>query len=153
MTDTNQTKAPENTGEAVKAPEPAKNTSAVKSILKANEKRFQDAAKAPADQTTALDIVAPSGGQLALTAHNNMDGTWSVTRGPGGAVLRDGLAKEQAIAIVGAPTNGETPANQQEEWAAKQRLEIEQETAERELDVMFKSDKEIADGDTGPENV
>lgn len=139
--------------ETTKAPEPTKaKASSLNSTLKANEKLFQDTASAKAPATTALDIVAPSGGQLALTAHNDFDGTWSITRGPGGSVLRSGLPKEQALAIVGAPTGSEKPANEQEAWAAEQRRELEEATAEHELKTMFKSDAELSADDTGPEN-
>lgn len=65
-------------------------------------------------------------GQIALTARNNGDGTWAVTAGPGGKVLHDGLPREKAIAIVGAPTGPYSPATVGEGKLADERLEVEQ---------------------------
>lgn len=86
-------------------------------------------------------ISAPEGGQIALTAHNNGDGTWSVTRGPGGAVLRDGLPREKALAIVGGSTGPYEPENDQEAEAADERRAVEAEAAAIEEKEAFKPDE------------
>jgi hypothetical protein len=67
-----------------------------------------------------------SDGQIALTARNNGDGTWAVTAGPGGEIRHHGLAKEEAIAIVGAPTGPYTPDTHQDAVAADKRVDAEQ---------------------------
>lgn len=95
----------------------------------------------------ARPISAPSDGQIALTAHNDGDGTWSVIRGPGGPVLRSGLAREQAFAIVGGATGPYDPENEQEAQAAEQRAQIEAEEAEREATEVFQSDEEAGSPD------
>lgn len=94
--------------------------------------------------TTNLEIVAPSGGQIALTAHNNEDGTWSVTRGPGGIVLADGLPREVALGVVGAPTEaGYKPTSEQEERLIEMRKELENKSADAEVKAMFQSDADV----------
>lgn len=87
-------------------------------------------------------ISAPSDGQIALTAHNNGDGTWSVKRGPDGPVLQDGLPREKALAIVGAPTGPYEPATEQEATAAEERKALEAKEAKREEKEIFASDDE-----------
>jgi hypothetical protein len=94
--------------------------------------------------STALDIIAPSDGQIALTAHNDGDGTWSVLRGPGGTVLESGLAREAALAIVGGETGPYSPRTEQGEKAADHRRHLEEQTAELEVREIFRSDEEIA---------
>ncbi len=76
------------------------------------------------------DISAPTDGQIALTAHNNQDGTWAITRGPGGDVLEDGLQRDEAMAIVGAPSTPTDPANAQEVELVERRREIEARAAD-----------------------
>lgn len=88
-------------------------------------------------------ISAPDGGQIALTAHNDGDGTWSVTRGPGGAVLRSGLPREKALAIVGGATVSYEPQNEQEQTAADERKTVEAEAAKVEEAEMLKSDEDL----------
>jgi hypothetical protein len=88
-------------------------------------------------------ISGPSDGQIALTAHNNGDGTWSVKRGPNGPVLRDGLPREKALAIVGGATGPYEPESEQEAVAAADRADIEAEEAAREETDLFKSDAEV----------
>lgn len=87
---------------------------------------------------------APTDGQIALTAHNNGDGTWSVKRGPTGPVLRNGLPREEALAIVGGATGPYEPANTQEAIAASKRAAIEREEADREAATANLSDAEVA---------
>lgn len=93
-----------------------------------------------ADTNTTQPISAPLDGQIALTAHNNGDGTWSVKRGPDGPVLQDGLAREKALAIVGGATGPHEPVGEQEEQAAAERAALEQKEAEREEKEVFAPD-------------
>lgn len=86
----------------------------------------------------------PIDGQIALTAFNNGDGTWAVKRGPSGPVLRDGLAREEALAIVGGLTGPYSPSNVQEAVAAGKRAEIERQEAEREAATSGLSDAEVS---------
>lgn len=102
-------------------------------------------ALAAADDAGAQPISAPSDGQIALTAHNNGDGTWSVKRGPNGPVLRDGLPREKALAIVGGATGPYEPENEQEAVAAAERAEIEAQEAAREEREVFASDADAGD--------
>ena len=87
-------------------------------------------------------ISAPLDGQIALTAHNNGDGTWAVKRGPDGPILKDGLAREQALAIVGGATGPYEPEGEQEAAAAKQRAALEIKEAKREERDLFAPDPE-----------
>ncbi|WP_295198731.1 hypothetical protein [uncultured Brevundimonas sp.] len=96
-------------------------------------------------EADAKPISAPLDGQIALTAYNNGDGTWSVRRGPDGPVLKDGLPREEALAIVGAPTGPYEPATEVEAVAAEKRSEIEQAEVVREEAEVFKSDEEVGD--------
>lgn len=89
-------------------------------------------------------ISAPLDGQIALTAHNNGDGTWSVKRGPDGPILKDGLAREKALAIVGGATGPYEPQNDQEAEAAKQRAAIEMKEAKREERDLFAPDADAS---------
>lgn len=100
---------------------------------------------ADAKPTTNLDIIQPSDGQIALTAHNDGDGTWSVLRGPGGVVLESGLPKEAALAIVGGETGPYTPRTEQGQKAADYRRKLEEECADREVEAIFQSDEEVAE--------
>jgi len=99
---------------------------------------------ASAKASTALDIIAPTDGQIALTAHNDGDGTWSVLRGPGGRVLESGLPMERALAIVGGETGPYTPRTEQGQDAADHRRALEEDTAEFEVEAIFQSDDDIA---------
>ncbi len=67
-----------------------------------------------------------SDSQPAMTAHNNGDGTWSVTEGPNGTVLQDGLHRDQALAIVGGKTGAHKPKDEQERRATNDRVDLEQ---------------------------
>lgn len=99
------------------------------------------------------DPSAPADGQIALTAHNNGDGTWSVTRGPGGTVLRDGLPREKALAIVGGATGPYEPTNEQEAVAASERAELEEKSASLTADAVHEPDDaevEKTAGEGGP---
>lgn len=98
-----------------------------------------DAGSAP------LPPSAPSDGQIALTAHNNGDGTWSVKRGPNGPVLETGLPRERAFAIVGGLTGPYEPSNAQEAAAAEHRAALEQKEAEREAATANLTDAEVGD--------
>lgn len=89
-------------------------------------------------------ISAPLDGQIALTAHNNGDGTWAVKRGPDGPILKDGLPREQALAIVGGATGPYEPENEQEADAAAQRAVLEQREAEREERDLFAPDPDAS---------
>jgi hypothetical protein len=100
-------------------------------------------AMAAAPAASNLDIATPAGGQIALTAYNNGDGTWSVKRGPNGAVLQDGLPREQALAIVGGATGPYEPSTPQEAGIAEQRAELEKKAADIEVEGMFRSDAEV----------
>lgn len=91
--------------------------------------------------TDKTDISAPADGQIALTAHNNGDGTWSVTRGPKGVVLADGLAREKAIAIVGGATGPYAPENEQEAAIAAERAKIEEKAAKVTNEAAAKADE------------
>jgi len=100
---------------------------------------------APEDTTMREAIPNPviiQDGQIALTARNNGDGTWAVTAGPGGKVLRDGLAREQAIAIVGAPTGPYDPATVGEGKLADQRLDVEQQLVDETHGTTLVTDEE-----------
>ena len=97
------------------------------------------------DDQGSQPISAPSDGQIALTAHNNGDGTWSVKRGPNGPVLRDGLPREKALAIVGGATGPYEPENEQEAIAAADRAEIEAQEARREETEIFASDADTGE--------
>lgn len=105
---------------------------------------FSQPEGAEAKPSTALDIIAPSDGQIALTAHNDGDGTWSVLRGPGGVVLESGLPKERALAIVGGETGPYSPQTEQGQDAADHRRALEEQVAEHEVQAIFQSDEEIA---------
>ena len=98
-----------------------------------------------ADTDNTQPISAPLDGQIALTAHNNGDGTWSVKRGPDGPVLQDGLAREKALAIVGGATGPHEPVGEQEEQAAAGRAVLEQKEAEREEKEVFAPDAKRED--------
>lgn len=143
---TETTKAPA-PAETAKTQAPAETTKAPKAKAEAKAGFFSQPDAAEGAPSTNLEIAAPSGGQIALTAHNNGDGTWAVTRGPGGTVLADGMAKEQAIAIVGAPTDGSEPRDKQEAWAIQARRELEEKAADAEVEGMFVSDAEQAKAD------
>lgn len=82
------------------------------------------------EEKQVTDVSAPADGQIALTAHNNGDGTWSVTRGPKGAVLQDGLPREKALAIVGGATGPYEPMNEQEAKAGEERAALEAKAAD-----------------------
>ena len=86
------------------------------------------------------DISAPEGGQIALTAHNNQDGTWAITRGPGGDVLEDDLQRDEALAIVGAPASPLDPDNAQEVELVERRKQIEARAAELTNAAAFEPD-------------
>ena len=75
------------------------------------------------------DLSAPIDGQIALSAFNNGDGTWAVKRGPTGEVLQDGLPREKALAIVGAPTGPYNPADDREAAVGEERAKLEQKAA------------------------
>lgn len=141
--------APAETAKAPAATETTKAEAAKAPKAKAPAKAgfFSQPDAASGAPSTNLEIAAPSGGQIALTAHNNGDGTWAVTRGPGGTILADGLAKEQAIAIVGAPTDGTEPRDKQEAWAIEARRELEEKAADAEVNGMFVSDAEQTKAD------
>ena len=143
---TETTKAPA-PAETAKTQAPAETTKAPKAKVEAKAGFFSQPDAAEGAPSTNLEIAAPSGGQIALTAHNNGDGTWAVTRGPGGTILADGMAKEQAIAIVGAPTDGSEPRDKQEAWAIEARRELEEKAADAEVEGMFVSDAEQAKAD------
>lgn len=64
-------------------------------------------------------------GQIAMTVKNKGDGTYDVTAGPAGEVLHSGLSREEAMAIVGAPTGPYDPKDHAEAKAADKRLEAE----------------------------
>lgn len=148
MADTNETTK-------TLAAAPAASTEAKAPKAKASQKPgfFSQPDGLDAKASTNLEIVQPSGGQIALTAHNDGDGTWSVTRGPGGTVLAEGLAKEEAVAIVGAPTDGSEPKNEQERRAIEARRDLEEAAADAEVEGMFKSDAEVSAEDSAKENV
>jgi hypothetical protein len=103
------------------------------------------------DGTTGADLsdfrlpnaAAVSGGQIALTAHNNGDGTWSVMQGPGGPVVKDGISREEAYAIVGAPTGPYEPKNKDERRDADKRVEVEQGILDESAGTALQSDEEL----------
>lgn len=74
----------------------------------------------------ATNVADVSGGQIALSARNEGDGTWSVRLGPGGPILMDGLPQEKALGIVGAPTAPYEPASQREQDLADLREKCEE---------------------------
>lgn len=76
------------------------------------------------------DLSAPVGGQIALTARKNQDGTFSITRGPDGEVLEAGLRRDEALAIVGAPSHPLDPGNRAEVDIVERRMAIEARAAE-----------------------
>lgn len=90
-------------------------------------------------------VSAPLDGQIALTAHNNGNGTWAVKRGPDGPILKDGLAREEALAIVGAPTGPHEPDTAEEETAAQKRAALEKKEAKREAIEIFQADAEVGE--------
>lgn len=92
-------------------------------------------------------ISAPLDGQIALTAHNNGDGTWAVKRGPDGPILKNGLPREQALAIVGGATGPYEPENEQEAAAAAQRAVLEKKEAKREERDLFAPDADASLGE------
>jgi hypothetical protein len=98
-----------------------------------------------ADTDKNVPISAPLDGQIALTAHNNGNGTWAVKRGPDGPILKDGLAREEALAIVGAPTGPHEPDTVEEETAAQKRSALEKKEAKREATEIFQSDAEAGE--------
>jgi hypothetical protein len=89
------------------------------------------------------DVTKVTDGQIALTAHNNGDGTWSVTLGPGGVILEDGLPREKALAIVGAKTYPYEPGNKREQEAAELREEVEERASKVANEDASKSDFEL----------
>lgn len=101
---------------------------------------------APAEEAGTApvgDVTKVTDGQIALTAHNNGDGTWSVTLGPGGVILEDGLPREKALAIVGAPTGPYEPQTDQEAQAAEWRAAVEQRARDYANAEAAKSDKDL----------
>ena len=104
-----------------------------------------------ADTDKNVPISAPLDGQIALTAHNNGNGTWAVKRGPDGPILKDGLAREEALAIVGAPTGPHEPDTAEEETAAQKRSALEKKEAKREATEIFQSDAEAGGAVEGSE--
>lgn len=61
----------------------------------------------------AVPLSAPNDGQIALTLYNDGDGTWSVRHGPNGPILKSGLTRAEATAIVGSrvlPDAADDPA-------------------------------------------
>lgn len=88
------------------------------------------ASEPDAPLTGTADVSAPEGGQIALTARNNQDGTWAITRGPGGDVLETGLQRDEALAIVGAPSRPIDPDNEEEVELVERRRQVEARAAE-----------------------
>jgi len=98
-----------------------------------------------ADTDKNVPISAPLDGQIALTAHNNGDGTWAVKRGPDGPILKDGISREEALAIVGAPTGPHDPDTDEDATAAGKRAALEKKEAKREASEIFQTDAEAGD--------
>ena len=88
------------------------------------------------------NVAEVTGGQIALSARNEGDGTWSVRLGPGGPILMDGLPREKALGIVGAPTAPYEPVNRQEAELADLREQCEQAASAYANAEAVKSDKE-----------
>ena len=86
------------------------------------------------------DPSAPAGGQIALTARNSQDGTWAITRGPGGEVLESGLQRDEALAIIGAPASPMDPDNHLEVALVARRKGIEARAADATNAVAFEAD-------------
>lgn len=97
-----------------------------------------------ADNETALvgNVAEVSGGQIALSARNEGDGTWSVRLGPGGPILMDDLPREKALGIVGAPTAPYEPATKQEQELADLREQCEKAAIEYGNAEALKSDED-----------
>lgn len=89
------------------------------------------------------DVLQLTDGQIALSARNEGDGTWSVRVGPGGPVVEDGLAYEEAVAIVGAPTGPYTPGNRAEVVAAARRRKAEEAARKHVNAEAMKSDVDL----------
>lgn len=89
------------------------------------------------------DVMQLSDGQVALSARNEGDGTWSVRAGPGGPVLYEGLPMEKALAIVGAPTGPHVPLNKQEAENAEMREDAEEALREFANKDALASDEEL----------
>lgn len=95
------------------------------------------------DAAPVGDVTKVSDGQIALSARNEGDGTWSVRLGPGGPILMDGLPREKALGIVGAPTAPYEPANKAEQELADLREQCEQAAAEYANAEAAKSDEDV----------
>lgn len=75
-----------------------------------------------------------------MTARNSQDGTWAITRGPGGEVLESGLKRDEALAIIGAPASPMDPDNHLEVALVARRKKIEARAAEATNAVAFEAD-------------
>lgn len=97
-----------------------------------------------AETETALvgNVADVSGGQIALSARNEGDGTWSVRLGPGGPILMDDLPMEKALGIVGAPTGPYEPANKREQELGELREKCEDAAREYANAEALKSDED-----------
>lgn len=97
-----------------------------------------------ADTETAPvgDVTKVSDGQIALSARNEGDGTWSVRLGPGGPILMDKLPRERALGIVGAPTGPYEPVNKQEQELADLRAQCEEAASVYANEEASKSDED-----------
>jgi hypothetical protein len=91
------------------------------------------------------DVMALSDGQIAMTAHNNQDGTWAVTLGPGGPILEDGLHRDEALAIVGGGTGPyrDQIRNRQELAAADRRENLEANATAHVNEHALDSDRDL----------
>lgn len=88
------------------------------------------------------DVAKVNGGQIALSARNEGDGTWSVRLGPGGPILMDDLPMEKALGIVGAPTGPYEAATQREQDLADLRQACEAAAREHANAEALKSDQD-----------
>jgi hypothetical protein len=128
-----------------KTPAPAKTAEANATTETAAPQSLSDAVEQPGRGAEAVigDVTKLEDGQIALSARNEGDGTWSVRLGPGGPVLYEGLPMEKALAIVGAPTGPHVPLNRQEADAAEEREGAEEAASEYVNAEALKSDKEL----------
>lgn len=128
---TKQTEPKAETAKAADAPEVKAPKATTAAPAEAPVEADQDeAAPAPITVEQALEVIAPSGGQIALTVKDHLEGGYAITHGADGPVLARVPSFGAATLIVGAPAEAPDDADEETRRAVEYRKELEQRAAQ-----------------------